>query len=166
MALNNSQYDAIMRDYQRLQSQHRHEQDDRIQEAYGRFPRLSEIHALIASESVACGKALLNGDNQALDRLKLHIQKLGTERASILQKGGYPADYLELTYTCPYCHDTGYIVTRSVSALRRQRLICCIPSRISRVFWKKRIFPLFLITIILMISGMLPVSHLWNVFIV
>ena len=117
MALNNSQYDSIMRDYQRLQSQHRHEQDDRIQEAYGRFPRLSEIHALIASESVACGKALLNGDNQALDRLKLHIQKLGTERASILQKGGYPADYLELTYTCPYCHDTGYIDNKRISSL-------------------------------------------------
>ena len=122
MALNNSQYDAIMRDYQRLQSQHRHEQDDRIQEAYGRFPRLSEIHALIASESVACGKALLNGDNQALDRLKLHIQKLGTERASILQKGGYPADYLELTYTCPYCHDTGYIDNQKCQCFKKAEI--------------------------------------------
>lgn len=122
MALNNSQYDAIMRDYQRLQSQHRHEQDDRIQEAYGRFPRLSEIHALIASESVACGKALLNGDNQALDRLKLHIQKLGTERSSILQKGGYPADYLELTYTCPYCHDTGYIDNQKCQCFKKAEI--------------------------------------------
>ena len=122
MALNNSQYDAIMRDYQRLQSQHRHEQDDRIQEAYGRFPRLSEIHALIASESVACGKALLNGDNQALDRLKLHIQNLGTERASILQKGGYPADYLELTYTCPYCHDTGYIDNQKCQCFKKAEI--------------------------------------------
>lgn len=122
MALNNSQYDAIMRDYQRLQSQHRHEQDDRIQEAYGRFPRLSEIHALIASESVACGKALLNGDNQALDRLKLHIQKLGIERASILQKGGYPADYLELTYTCPYCHDTGYIDNQKCQCFKKAEI--------------------------------------------
>lgn len=122
MALNNSQYDAIMRDYQRLQSQHRHEQDDRIQEAYGRFPRLSEIHALIASESVACGKALLNGDNQALDRLKLHIQKLGTERTSILQKGGYPADYLELTYTCPYCHDTGYIDNQKCQCFKKAEI--------------------------------------------
>ncbi len=122
MALNNSQYDAIMRDYQRLQSQHRHEQDDRIQEAYGRFPRLSEIHALIASESVACGKALLNGDNQALDRLKLHIQKLGMERASILQKGGYPADYLELTYTCPYCHDTGYIDNQKCQCFKKAEI--------------------------------------------
>lgn len=122
MALNNSQYDAIMRGYQRRQSLHRHEQDDRIQEAYARFPRLAEIHAQIASESVACGRALLNGDSQALDRLNLHIQKLGAERASILKKGGYPAGYLELTYTCPLCHDTGYIDNQKCQCFKKAEI--------------------------------------------
>ncbi len=122
MALNNSQYDAIMRDYQRLQSQHRHEQDDRIREAYGRFPRLQEIHAQIASESVACGKALLGGDNQALDRLKTHIQHLSGERTAILKQGGYPVDYLELTYTCPHCHDTGYIENQKCQCFKKAEI--------------------------------------------
>ena len=84
MALNNSQYDAIMRDYQRLQSLHRHELDDRIQDAYQRFPRLQEIQAQIASESVTCGRQLLGGDEQALERLKEHIHCLSQERAAIL----------------------------------------------------------------------------------
>lgn len=122
MALNNSQYDAIMRDYQRLQAQHRHEQDDRIEEVYTRFPRLQEIHAQIASESVACGRALLGGDQQALDRLKHHIQCLGAERTSILVKGGYPADYLELSFTCPHCHDTGYIGSQKCQCFKKAEI--------------------------------------------
>lgn len=122
MALNNSQYDAIMRDYQRLQSLHRHEQDDRIQEAYQRFPRLPEIQAQIASDSVACGRQLLNGDDQALERLKDHIRSLSQERAFILQKGGYPADYLELTYTCPHCKDTGYIGNQKCQCFKKAEI--------------------------------------------
>ncbi len=122
MALNNSQYDAIMRDYQRLQSLHRHEQDDRIQEAYQRFPRLPEIQAQIASDSVACGRQLLNGDDQALERLKEHIRSLSQERAVILQKGGYPADYLELTYTCPHCKDTGYIGNQKCQCFKKAEI--------------------------------------------
>ncbi len=122
MALNNSQYDAIMRDYQRLQSAHRHELDDRIQEAYQRFPRLQEIQAQIASKSVACGKQLLSGDEQALDRLKKHIQSLSAERAVILQKGGYPANYLELTYTCPHCKDTGYIENQKCQCFKKAEI--------------------------------------------
>ena len=30
-------------------------------------------------------------------------------RAALLSMHGYPADYLELTYDCPLCRDTGYI---------------------------------------------------------
>ena len=122
MALNNSQYDAIMRDYQRLQSLHRHELDDRIQDAYHRFPRLQEIQAQIASESVACGRQLLSGDEQALDRLKDHIHSLSQERATILQRGGYPDDYLELTYTCPHCKDTGYIGNQKCQCFKKAEI--------------------------------------------
>lgn len=122
MALNNSQYDAIMRDYQRLQSLHRHELDDRIQDAYQRFPRLQEIQAQIASESVTCGRQLLGGDEQALERLKEHIHCLSQERAAILQKGGYPSDYLELTYTCPHCKDTGYIGNQKCQCFKKAEI--------------------------------------------
>lgn len=122
MALNNSQYDAIMRDYQRTQSLHRHEQDDRIQEAYERFPRLSEIQSLIASESVACGRQLLSGDDRALERLKEHIRSLSAERTAILLKGGYPPNYLELSYTCPHCKDTGYIGNQKCQCFKKAEI--------------------------------------------
>lgn len=52
MALQNSQYDALMRYYQRLQFRNKHEQDARIAEAQARIPRLALIDQEIASISV------------------------------------------------------------------------------------------------------------------
>lgn len=109
MALTNTQHDAIMRNYQFIQTRHRHEQNDRIEEAFARFPRLAEIDAEIASKSVACGRKLLSGDQNALLLLKSEIRHLAQERKYILINGGYPENYLELYYTCPDCKDTGYI---------------------------------------------------------
>ena len=43
MALQNSQYDALMRYYQRLQFRNKHEQDAHIAEAQAKIPRLAEI---------------------------------------------------------------------------------------------------------------------------
>lgn len=52
MALQNSQYDALMRYYQRLQFRNKHEQDARIAEAQARIPRLALIDQEIAAISV------------------------------------------------------------------------------------------------------------------
>ena len=41
MSLNNSQYDALMRQYNQKQLKHKHEQRDRIRIAYKRIPRNS-----------------------------------------------------------------------------------------------------------------------------
>lgn len=109
MALNNSQYDSIIRDYQLTQSRHRHEKDRRVQEAYEKAPRLKAIDDEIASLSVACARHLLSGDEQALPRLKEQIHQLGEERLQVLADAGYPSDYLQLTYDCQDCQDTGYI---------------------------------------------------------
>ena len=52
MALSNSQYDEIMRDYDRQQLEDRRILDDRRKSVYARVPRLQEIDAAVASSSV------------------------------------------------------------------------------------------------------------------
>ena len=66
MALQNSQYDALMRYYQRLQFRNKHEQDARIAEAQARIPRLALIDQEIASISVKKARILLGDKNDAL----------------------------------------------------------------------------------------------------
>ena len=110
MALQNSQYDALMRYYQRLQFRNKHEQDAHIAEAQAKIPRLAEIDREIASISVKKARILLGDkDNEDFD-LNTQIQALSRERADLLKTHGYPEDYLKMHYTCPICQDTGMAV--------------------------------------------------------
>ena len=59
MALRNSQYDALMRYYQKLQLRNKHDQDERIREAYEKIPRLAQIDREIASASLQKARVLL-----------------------------------------------------------------------------------------------------------
>ena len=109
MALSNSQYDAIMREYGRQQIENHHKLEERRQEIYARLPVVRQLEAEIAERSVACAKKLLEGDKSVLDRLKEDLKDLREQKALIIRAAGYPDDYLELHYRCPDCRDTGLI---------------------------------------------------------
>lgn len=119
MALKNSQYDALMRYYQKLQFRNKHEQDERIELAYRKIPRLPEIDREIASVSLKKARLLL-GDVQDNDfDLNRKIQALADERKQLLLAHGFPADYLKMQYTCPICQDTGYVDNEKCICFRK-----------------------------------------------
>ena len=109
MALSNSQYDEIMRDYDRRQLNNRHLLEERKKEVYDRIPRIQQIDASVASAAVQKAKLLLDGDHNALRSLKAELTSLSGERTALLLDAGYPGDYLDPIYTCPDCKDKGYI---------------------------------------------------------
>lgn len=109
MALKNTQYDSIIREYNKKQLYHRHIQDTRLHEIYEGLPEIKDLDESISSKSVDCAKKLLNGDQESLKVLKEEIKHLSSRRIQILESHGYPADYLELQYDCGDCQDTGYI---------------------------------------------------------
>ena len=128
MALTNPQYDAIMRMYNERQLRHQREQQEHIRIAYEKIPRLAEIDAEIASLSVRKAKAMLNGDASMDLDLNAAIRDRSQERAALLSMHGYPADYLELTYDCPLCRDTGYINGT-------QKCACFKKAAVENAFW-------------------------------
>ena len=109
MALSNSQYDAIMREYGRQQIENHHKLEERRKEIYARLPVVKQLEAEIAERCVACAKKLLEGDKGVLDRLKEDLRDLREQKALIIRAAGYPDDYLELHYRCPDCRDTGLV---------------------------------------------------------
>ena len=109
MALKNTQYDTIIREYNKKQLHHRHIQDLHLKEVYDKLPEIQDIDKSISSLSVKCARKLLDGDDNALNLLKTEIKQLSLKRKNLLETSGYPADYLELHYDCPDCKDTGYI---------------------------------------------------------
>ena len=108
MALSNSQYESIMRVYNRTQLQKKHELDARVDEVYEKIPAVREMNDAIAAAAVKSAKELLAGDADAVKRLRGTIADLKEQRQVLMSAYGYPADYLEMQYNCPDCKDTGY----------------------------------------------------------
>ncbi len=109
MGLSNTQYDEIMRGYDKRQLHNKYIHDQRVSNAYKSAPRLKEIDSEIASFSVKQAVKLMDKDSQALTTLKNQIADLKEERAAILSGLGYPPDFFEPIYSCCDCKDTGYI---------------------------------------------------------
>lgn len=133
MALTNRQYDAIMRLYDKRQYQNYRTQSRHQDEVYQRFPRIRELEEKISSLSLQKIEKLytLDGnDTEAFDcakketltELKNQLLSLRKEKEALLQKAGYPADYLELSYTCKDCQDTGYIGQKKCHCFRKEEI--------------------------------------------
>lgn len=109
MALNNTQYDAIIREYEEKQTRNRHILEERRAEVYAKVEGYRDLSESISSISVAQGKKLLDGDDHALENLRASIKNLTSRKEQLLVGAGYPIDYLQPIYECPNCKDTGYI---------------------------------------------------------
>lgn len=122
MALTNKQYDAIMRGYDRRQYQNYRRQCARVDEIYQLIPRVREIEETISSCSVRQAEKMYDNDPNALSDLKEQLQALRREKELLLRKAGFPADYLEMHYTCPDCRDTGYIGRQKCHCFRQEEI--------------------------------------------
>lgn len=109
MALKNSQYYAIMREYEQKQLKSHDIQTARYEEVYEKLPEFKSLDESISILSVQYGKKLLNGEERALDSLKEELEILRGSKRNLLISAGFPEDYLEPVYECPDCKDTGYI---------------------------------------------------------
>ena len=109
MALTNSQYNAIMREYNSKQTLSRHILEDRTRQVYETVPEYKEYLTQISLLSVDAAKFSLMGNNDALNNLHKDIEELRSKMEQALVSGGFPSSYLEPIYTCSACKDTGYI---------------------------------------------------------
>lgn len=109
MGLKNSQYQAIMREYEQKQARSRDILSRHYADVYTKSPEFKSLDESISILSVQYGKKLLNGDSNAVDSLKKELSILRKRKEELLDACGFPPDYLEPSYECPDCKDTGYI---------------------------------------------------------
>ena len=122
MSLNNSQYNAIMRIYNQRQFQDKYEQDQRREEVYQKVPQIRQIEDEFSSQAVRCARKLLDGDTNAKEELKQHIEDLREQKEVLLSAFGFPADYMEMHYACPECQDTGYVDGRKCRCFKKEEI--------------------------------------------
>lgn len=107
--INNSQYEAIIRSYEQNRDHNRHLLENRREEVYRAVPDYRGLDDSVSELSVSAAKLMLNGDDKALEQLKIQLAQIAVQKTLLLTDAGFPADYLEPVYTCPDCKDTGFV---------------------------------------------------------
>ncbi len=130
MPLQNYQYDTIMREYSKTQSQNRRILEERTQEIYEKIPRIREIDEEVATLSARKARALLSGESSSLEDLKAAISLLSQERNALLVCNSYPEDYLSFLISVRSARIQAMWAVRNVPVLRKQRLSCSTHSPI------------------------------------
>lgn len=119
MGLTNTQYDAIMRCYSQKQADNQRALEQRRKTAYKQIPQFVQLDSEVASCSLSCARALLEDAAADIPTLKKKLAACADERIRLLKEHGFPADYLEMHYTCPDCQDTGYIEGKKCHCFRQ-----------------------------------------------
>lgn len=109
MALTNSQYETIMRNYERRRDANRAMLASRQKEIYSGIPGYEKLADSVSSLSVDAARMVLSGDDDALSRLHDSLKDISRKQEKMLKDAGYPTDYLKPLYDCPDCQDTGYV---------------------------------------------------------
>ena len=122
MALTNSQYDAIMRIYEQKHLRTHDRQTRHYREIYEKIPRIRKIDEEISSLGADGARAMINGHEEAPARFRTQLHALREEKQSLLLSAGYPADYLEPSYECPVCQDTGYVNGRKCRCFQKAEI--------------------------------------------
>lgn len=116
-----------MIEYAGIRDRHRRELDQRRMRAYARIPELQELEQQTPSLAMdllrkrLLANPLQQGDSDA-DHLSFRetAAQITRRRTQLLTQNGFPPDYLEMTWDCPDCHDTGYVGSEKCHCLRRR----------------------------------------------
>ena len=98
-----------MREYENIRANNRAAQVRRIEEVYEKIPEMKELNNSTGSVAVSRYKESLKSGRLSINDLKTDIDSIKNKKEELLLSAGFPKDYMEITYDCKDCKDTGYI---------------------------------------------------------
>ena len=117
----------------RLQQEYMRRREDNLrvferrqEEACGRCPGLKQLLDARHGTVMQGVRASLLARSKQPGDLARQMADLNGRIAQTLQKGGFPADYLQPVYTCPLCRDEGYVYDPS------RRMCRCMEQELTR----------------------------------
>ena len=113
MALQNASYDKIQEEYLQIRRENDRLYEERLTDIYASHPELKEYDDKIADlllKKEFCAMDAESDEGSAAEKeVEEEIVRTRAERESAAKAAGVDPSYLGRIYTCPYCHDTGYI---------------------------------------------------------
>ena len=109
--MNNEIYEKAQMILSERRSRAISENDMRIQEIDSKIPEIKEINSAIFNTGKELIRTVLAGDKSDIQARieKIKVSNLGAQELcrKMLVANGYPADYLDVQFTCKKCNDTG-----------------------------------------------------------
>lgn len=138
MAIDNSSYNAIMREYENIRANNRAAQVRRIEEVYEKIPEMKELNNSTGSVAVSRYKESLKSGILSINDLKTDIDSIKNKKEELLCAAGLPKGYMEITYDCKDCKDTGYIDGKKCHCLKlRIRKLLYAQSNLENILSKE-----------------------------
>lgn len=119
MSLPREDYNKLMLEYSQVRDRHRRELELRRKRVYAKLPRYQELDREIPEISYASLQEKLSGAAPSFS-LRERLSDISAQKEKLLTGAGFPADYLQLQYDCPDCHDTGYIDNKKCHCLKKK----------------------------------------------
>ena len=128
MALSNTEYNAILREYEALQAEEQQVIRERKAELNRVLPAYREIEQKIAARAMERYLSHMQGDENGLCGIKEELAALEAEKLALLRQAGYPADFLRPAYRCEACRDTGFVAREDSRRASSGRTSIAFPS--------------------------------------
>ena len=81
----------------------------RMEEVFRKSPEYESLHFKRNEMYSHAVKLIMTGNSEDGRALQRQADALEDKQKQVLEMLGYPSDYLEVKYTCPICHDTGWV---------------------------------------------------------
>lgn len=122
MAISNSQFDAIMREYEKKRENSRHEMEAHKATVYAKIPEYKELEVKITDIALESAAKYFEGDKAAIEEMKKQMELITKRQEELLVANDFPIDYIKEKHVCPDCEDTGYINDKKCHCLRQEIL--------------------------------------------
>ncbi|MDL2273820.1 ATP-binding protein [Oscillospiraceae bacterium OttesenSCG-928-G22] len=112
MSFDNKVLTAVLRAFETKRLRKKADLSRRREEIFAVEPRIGDIDAEIKTASIDIIRSALDGGANPVSRLGTLRDMTGAlreERAALLQSLGKPRDYLDETFDCELCEDTGFL---------------------------------------------------------
>lgn len=116
----------ILQEYSRLREKAQFELQHRTEEVYSRIPRIAEIDRQMSQVGMDIARWVLKHPEdftKGTQEIRATLDALKKERSALLTAQGLSDQFLELTFRCALCRDSGYTPDNNPCRCLRQKLI-------------------------------------------
>ncbi|MBQ8927533.1 MAG: ATP-binding protein [Oscillospiraceae bacterium] len=119
--MNQSIFQEAMRTVNERRVRAQAENERRFREVNEKLPQIAEINHQLAQTATKFFEVVKSGRDVEgrIEELRRQNEQAQEMSSRILTENGYPADYLDVRYTCEKCQDTGYFEGRYCECLQR-----------------------------------------------